>query len=409
MALEAAILAAVLSVVDPGPAIEPPQAERTTANVEVETVDARDPLTLEIAYNADILSNVSGGKRRGTRYVDNLDIVASADLDDLFGIRRTTALVHAFHNNGGGFSADLFGDAQIVSGIETGTQITRLYQAWIEHRGEGDRWSVKAGLYDTNSEFDVLAASLLFVHGAFGMGTDFAQSGRNGPSTYPSTSLGVRGEWRVNDPLRVRVAVLDGTPNHPDRPRRMRLRLGKGEGALLITEVDATFGSVRLLAGAWGYTASSKHRFDEGVSAPEARRANSKGAYVRGEAQLAGTEKRGLRGFFRVGAADGRVNQFSSFYSGGFSWRGLIPSRTEDETGIALTYAGASRATRRLSRANIGEADRGEMVLELTHRFKLTGWLSAQPDMHYVVNPGLDPSLADALAVGMRVTASVAL
>lgn len=409
MAVDAVVLAAALALTDQAAPKVPPPPERTAANVEAEMGNAADPLTLEIAYTADILSSVSGGRRRGTRYVDNLDVIASADLDALAGIPRTTATIHAFHNNGGSFSGSLVGDAQVISGIETGTRITRLYQAWIEHRGKGDRWSLKLGLYDINSEFDVLAASLLFVHSAHGMGTDFAQSGRNGPSTYPSTSLGIRGEWRVSDRLRVRAAILDGTPNDPDRPRRMRIRLGNGEGALAIAEADATFGAVRLIAGGWGYTAATRNRFDAESGAPVVRRAHSKGAYVRGEAQLAGTEERGLRGFFRLGVADGRVNPFSSFYSGGFTWRGLIAARPGDETGVALAYAAASGTSRRLSRAAIGEADRGEMVLELTHRIKLTDWLSAQPDMQYVVNPGLDPSLKNALAIGARLTANLAL
>lgn len=409
MAINALLAAASLSAMSLDANITPPLPERTPGNIEVPVGEASDPLKLEIGYAADTFSAVSGGRRRGTRYIDSLNIIASADLDALAGIPRTTVTVQAFHNNGKNFSGSLIGDSQGISGIETGTRMTRVLEAWLEHRGPDDSWSVKAGLYDINSEFDALGASLLFVHSAHGLGTDIAQSGRNGPSTYPDTAPGIRGQARVSDGLTIRAAVLDGVPNDPDRPRRMVVRFNKGDGAFMIAEADAQFGSVRLLAGGWHYTAASDNRRDAAVGAPVLRRSHSSGAYLRGEAQLAGNAERGLRGFARLGIADGRTNEFGGFVSAGLSWRGLIRQRPGDETGIALAYALASRATRRLSRETVGAADRGELVLEATHRIKLTDSLSVQPDVQYVVNPGLDRALKNAVAVGLRLSASFTL
>lgn len=409
MAIIAVLAAAALSTTGLAAGVVAPLPERTPGNVEVPVGEASDPLKLEVGYVADIFSGVSGGRQKGTRYIDSLNVIASADLDQLAGISRTTATIQAFHNNGKRFSGSIAGDAQGISGIETGTRMTRIYEAWFEHRGAGDRWSIKAGLYDINSEFDALGASLLFVHSAHGLGTDISQSGRNGPSTYPDTALGVRGEFRVHDGLTIRAAVLDGVPNDPGQPRRMLVRFNEGEGAFLIAEADASFGSVRVLLGGWHYTSANDNRLDAGVAAPMVHRSHSAGAYLRGEAQLSGTAERGLRGFARLGAADGHTNEFSGFLSGGLSWRGLIRQRPDDETGFALAYALAGRATRRLSRAMVGSADRGELVIEATHRIKLTEWLSVQPDVQYVVNPGLDRSLKDAVAVGLRLSASFAL
>jgi porin len=136
---------------------------------------------------------------------------------------------------------------------------------------------------------------------------------------------------------------------------------------------------------------------------------HSDGAYVRGEAQLSGTAERGTRGFARIGVADGQANPFSGFVSGGLVWRGLMRQRPQDETGIMFAYALAGSATRRLSRDAIGVADRGELVFEFTHRIKLADWISIQPDVQYVVNPGLDPALKNALAVGFRLSTSLGL
>src|SRR3546814_8879648 len=64
----------------------------------------------------------------------------------------------------------------------------RLYEAWIDQK-IGDAASVRIGLYDLNSEFGALDTAGFFVSSPHGIGTDFAQSGRNGPSIFPATSL----------------------------------------------------------------------------------------------------------------------------------------------------------------------------------------------------------------------------
>jgi porin len=90
-----------------------------------------DALQLEIAYTADIWRAASGGIRRDTVYLDNLDILVEADLDRLLGWEGATAFVYGLYNNGRSLSA-LTGDAQTASNIETDVRAARLYEAWLE-------------------------------------------------------------------------------------------------------------------------------------------------------------------------------------------------------------------------------------------------------------------------------------
>ena len=146
MTMATAWLLAAAPVAAAGPQVATPADVRTAAQDPVVEADAADPLTLEVAYVADVLHNAHGGIRRGTRYLDNLGVVATADLDRLAGIDRTRAMVYLLYNNGTRFSASLVGDAQVASGIETGVRATRVDQAWVEHRGADDDWSVRAGI-----------------------------------------------------------------------------------------------------------------------------------------------------------------------------------------------------------------------------------------------------------------------
>lgn len=346
------------------------------------------PFLFETTYTAETIANVSGGLRRGTRYLDNLDIVLEADLDAAVGWDGAQLHLYGLYNNGKSISS-LIGDAQAVSNIETGTRALRLYEAWIDQK-IGSAVSLRAGLYDLNSEFDALEASGLFVGSAHGIGTDISQTGLNGPSIFPSTSLAARVEVRPATNWVIRAAVLDGVPGDPDRPKRTTIRLGNGEGALLIGEVDAPVAGGRLLLGHWRYTAS----FD----AHDGRRGDGNaGFYVRGEAPLLEHDGRELAGFFRLGAARGRFNMFDRFATAGVKLSGFVPGRAEDEIGLAVAAAFTSRGYRLAN-----DASDSEIVGELTYRAQMAPWFALQPNLQYVRNPSADPAIRDALVIGLR-------
>ena len=350
--------------------------------------EKRAPLLFEATYTAETMANVSGGLRRGARYLDNLDLVLEADLDAAIGWKGAQLKLYGLYNNGRSISA-LAGDAQAVSNIETGTQALRLYEAWIDQK-IGSSLSLRAGLYDLNSEFDALAASDLFMGSAHGIGTDISQTGQNGPSIFPSTSLALRVEVKPAEGWVFRTALLDGVPGNPNRPGRTTIRLGDGDGALAIGEVEAPAWGGRLLFGHWRYTA----RFDR----HDGRRGGSNaGWYLRGEAPIVKQDGRELAGFFRIGTADGRYNMFDRFAAAGVKLSGFVRGRDADEVGLAFATAFTSRGYRLANGAG-----KSESVAEITYRSQVAPWLALQPNLQYIRNPSADPTIKDALVVGLR-------
>jgi porin len=358
--------------------------------------ETHGPILLQLTYTGEVMGNASGGVRRGTRYLDNLDIVFEADMEKLVGWPDAQIHVYGLYNNGKSIT-DLAGDTQALSNIEAGTRALRLYEAWIDQK-VGDRLSVKIGLYDLNSEFDALDAAGLFVSSPHGIGTDFAQSGRNGPSIFPSTSLAARMQWAPADGWAMRAAVLDGVPGDPDHPGRTAVKLGHGDGALLVGELEAPLGGGKLLLGRWQYTA----RFDrnDGTGAGK----GNAGTYVRGEFPLIDRAERKLDAFFRLGTAAGRFNMFDGFASGGLKFGGWVPGRHEDEFGIALAAAFTSDSYRGATGAGSSE-----IAIEATYRAPINPWLSLQPSVHYIRSPSADPGVADALVLGLRAEVSFSL
>ena len=97
--------------------------------------------------------------------------------------------------NHGGSISELTGDIQSVSNIEAENS-WRLYEVWANVPIKTLNGSLLVGLYDLNSEFDVINTGGLFLNSSHGIGPDFSSSGVTGPSIFPYTSLAVR--FKVN-------------------------------------------------------------------------------------------------------------------------------------------------------------------------------------------------------------------
>ena len=368
-------------------AAQPPDAPTTHDRTAPPAAEEETPaVDLSAVYTFDVWRNARGGLRRGWRYLDNLDVTLTVDAERALGWRGATLFAYGLYNNGASLSGDLVGDAQTVSNIETGVRAARLYEAWAEQRFAGDRASIKAGLYDLNSEFDTTGAGSLFLLSSHGIGPDLGQSGENGPSIFPNTSLAVRADYRIGKAWAVRAAAFDGVPGDPSRPARTAVKLGRGDGALLVGEVAYERDGTKAAVGAWTYTA----RFD---AIEGGRRGGSEGVYLLVEYPLAAS---GLAGFARLGFADADINPIGRYAGGGLVQTGLL--RRDDQAGLSLAIAGFGAPYRRAS-----AADAREVIIEATYRTPLNGWLTVQPDLQYVINPGGDPAVADALVLGLRV------
>ena len=264
--------------------------------------------------------------------------------------------------------------------------------------------SIKIGLYDLNSEFDTTNVGSLSLLSSHGIGPEFGQSGRNGPSNFPYTSLAIRGEYKLTDRLTVRAAVLDGVPDDPDHPKRTSVHLSGSDGALGIAELNYTGASANVSIGYWRYTS----RF-ESWSAPGSSdgRHGNLGGYAVIERRLIHVDRglpddnRGLAAFFQAGSAAARFNRIDQYVGGGLVYTGLIAS-SEDRVGVTLAHAVFSNDYRRWQAANGVRIGPAENVLELTYRRSVTRFLTVQPDVQYVIRPSGEQTLFNALAIGLR-------
>ncbi|MEQ9425150.1 MAG: carbohydrate porin [Cyclobacteriaceae bacterium] len=365
-------------------------------------------------YSAMPVFNVKGGIERGARYIDNVDLTLNLNLEQLVGANGLSFFIYGLGNNGG-FATELIGDVQTVSNIEA-HPTWKLYELWAQQNFFKDQVSLLAGLYDINSEFDVVKPGLLFTHSSYGMGAELAQTGLNGPSTFPYTSLAARVAFDIKDRVNFLVAILDGVPGDPNDPEGTHIRLSRDEGALIMAQANINLGkdvfltssgsreagTIRrklvgrgiqqpnfnqFIIGAWRYTAAFRQLESEQF------RMGNQGIYVAYQRYIYLNSERDkyFTGFLRLGLADGRFNRFSSALSGGLLY--AVPFLgIPNQFGMAFSTAFNGNHYMRTVAAN----KKAETNIELTFSRNIKPFLAVQPSFQYVINPGTDPNLSNA-------------
>lgn len=355
-----------------------------------------DGIAIDFAYVADVVGNYRGGLRQRIEYLDRADLLFAIDTEQLLGWWGGSVFADVMGTSGGDPSRQNIGDAQVASNIEAFNTI-KLFEAWGQQEF-GAGVSLRVGLQDLNVEFDTNGAGALFLNSSHGIGPDFAQSGENGPSIFPTSALGARAAWTFAEGCAVRAIVLDGVAGDPDNPRGTQIILKRDDGVLGVAEVDLSIAGVRINTGYWRYS-----RPFQDVADPVERRGNQ-GFYALVEGQLFAEPEpdQGLNGFVRAGWADDRFNAIGTYVGAGLVYRGLLPGRAEDEFGVAVAIASVGDETRDAVRAGGGRIERREVALECTYRVQVTRWFAVQPDVQVILDPGFDPSLRNTVVVAIR-------
>ena len=355
-------------------------------------------------YTGEYLHNVRGGLERGGAYLDNLDLTLEMDGEKAFGVPGLTAMLYGLYNNGGSISGRYVGDTHAISNIEA-PRAVRLYELWVDWKfGAINGRSLRLGLYDLNSEFDASEVASLFLNGTHGIGIDFSQAGRNGPSIFPVTSLAARLQWPLVDGWLLRGAVLDGVPGDPARPEATVVKLANGDGELYVAELERSSESLRFVIGHWRFTTQLEDLLQVDSSGDSLRRDDSHGSYafVEGELWRAAAGGRRLRGVARIGVASPQVNPVPRSLRLGLVLDSPLVESGGDQLGLAVATHRNGDPFLRGATANGTTLRRGETNVEFTWRLPVNDWLTLQPNLQWVVDPGSDPALGDAWVIGLR-------
>ena len=360
---------------------------------------ASDAVTLKLDYMADVAGVVRGGTARKARVLDNLKISADVDLERTVGWSGATLHVSAL-NNAGDTPNDDAGTLQGVDNIEVAQQRARLFEAFVEQTFAGDKGSALVGLYDVNSEFYANESAGMLIAPAFGIGSELAATGPNGPSIFPSTALAARLRWTTAGGGYAQGAVINAHAGVPGDPGGADVSFG--DGVLAIGEAGWT-GAGKLAVGAWGYSKRQDDWRDVTPAGDPVKR-RAYGAYVLAERRIRGGENDPGRvtAFARAGVSDGVTSPFSGGWQAGILIEQPFASRPASQASFGINQGFISRR----QRANAWDAghDTGgtETAMEVTYADSI-GPVTLQPDLQYVIRPSGDRQARGALVATLRV------
>lgn len=359
------------------------------------------PITFDGRLVIDVMGVAAGGDARGVRVLDNLEISVNGDLSRLVGWRGARVRLHGLSNQGRTIN-DLAGTLQGVDNIEVAEHRTKLYEVWIEQSMARGRASLLVGLADLNAEFYQNDSAALLIAPAFGVGSELAATGPNGPSIFPSTALTARLNFAIGQSGYARVAVVNARAGVLGD--RSGIDWSLHDGALVIAEAGSLRGG-KLAVGGWRYT---RRQDDIHTVDPAGRPVQrvAMGAYLLVDQRISGNEARSIHIFLRAGLSDGATTPYHGGFQAGLLLRGVVPGRPDGQLSLGIAQAWLSRGFRDVVRDAGDVPGRAETGFELTYQDKLAPFLSVQPDIQYIHRAFAGGGRRGTVVLGLRLIAS---
>jgi porin len=377
-----------------------------------------------VLFITDPFVNASGGRRRGFSEYDLLALDLLLDTDKLLGWPGGEFRIGFANNSGTSLSQNYVGNNFPVQLANVATANPRLTYLSYTQSLFDDKLSVRFGRLTINNVYGEEFASSQYFKAFTSVAFDLVPLGifLNAPGAfgYPLTTWGARVKFEPVEPFYAMVGCYNGDPDVKEGDRHGVDFTMRGP-LFVLGEIgyrrnygkDATGlpGNVKL--GAY-FNGGNAVVFDSGLAGRPSETVQARyGFYVLGDQALArwgdAAEKRhlGMFGAF-VCAPDQRVNQVPYFFDAGLVAYGFLPSRPRDFAGFGVAYGSYSGDLRRAEALQAltdpaGGVQSWEMTLEFNYGCTVSPGLLVQPSLQYLVNPGGNKAVPNALALGVNV------
>ena len=211
----------------------------------------------------------------------------------------------------------------------------------------------------------------------------------------------MRASFATSEHTSFKIAALNATAGVLGDPGGVDTSFDAG--ALVIGEWSWS-GDTSVSIGAWAYTDKQDDiRAVDGFGDPLRRRAQ--GGYVTLERGLWGDESslRAGTGFLRAGVSDGDTTPFAGGWQAGLLVERVFSGRPDSVLSVGI-HRGFLNHKHRRNQADLAmPAEHAESALEITYSDRI-GWLTVQPDLQFIHDPGADPTRDNALVGALRLS-----
>ena len=351
-------------------------------------------LTFESSFTLDYSKNFMGGANtEGDTSRHLFDFRINLDTAPLFHLDGGTFSVD-FQNQAGTNGSDDLGDLQGFDNMDADGR-TQISELWYEQFLFDKKVRIKVGKVDANTEFAAPESGTEFLNSSFGYSPSITAF-----PTYPDQALSANIFVYPTPWLYLGYGVYDGDAvgDHPPHTAWT----GPSDW-FQIAEIGVKWALAdNTLPG----------RFAGGVFYDNAdfatfngrTQSGTAGAYFIAEQKLFHTnyyakdDERGVYAFAQWSFGDEEVNDIRQHLGGGIRWVGPYPKENPDSLGVGFTTAFTSDA------AGSPYSEDSETAIETYYNFQATSYLSVKPDLQYIIHPGGDAALDDALVATLRVT-----
>jgi porin len=372
-------------------------------------------ITYYFIHTNDVLSNLSGGNKRGTIDQGKLEDQLTIDLDKLIGLKDLTFYTNAFQiYNTGRIRRDYVGGINTIAAIEA-TPTVRLSELWLEQKLLGGAASLRAGQLAADSEFFYSDLSAMFLQSDWP--TIAAQNLPSGGPAYPLATPGARAKFDYGANASFLFAIFNGDPagpcaGDPDTCNRYGVNFRVRDPAFMIGEAQfranqdksGTGLATTFKIGGWQHLGLAQDQAN-----PDLARRGDYGIYTVIDQQLwrpagAGPDK-GMSVFARASISPADRNQISAEVDGGIVFAGLF-GRPDDRFGASIIYSQFSHDVRanpvnQLAPGVPGQYPDYETNLELTYVAQIVPGFTVQPVYTFIWHPSGQPG-HDAQVFGVR-------
>jgi porin len=386
-------------------------------------------------YQAEIWGNTTGGLAQGTVYTGLLKFGLNLDLEKV-GWCGASLCTSWLWLSGRDPSQDLVGNFLTISG-DAGLPSLRMFELWFQQNLLGDKISLRLGQLSADTEFVISQYGATFINSSFGWPAFLYENLPGGGPAYPTGTLGIRLAVTPSGWFKFQTAVFQGNVYPQDvNLHGFRWRLDSQNGLFSINEAQFIWNQSgrqpgQLKAGAWLNTAEfiepNDHNLVRGnygfyfivdqmlcpkpaklsedpACALKDGKSSESGPNGDQASPVAQKSDQGLGWFGRIGF-EPRDHDFIGFYfDTGLTYKGLIPTRDGDTFGVAFAYAKLSSDALQQGSSESAGGLGAEMALEATYLTQITKWLSLQPDLQFIINPGGNKGLSNALVIGGRLS-----
>ena len=386
-----------------------------------------------LIYTNDILSNLSGGNRRGTIDQGLLEGRLAIDLEQFAGWHGLTMYSNVFQiHNTGRMLRDYVGGINTIAAIEA-MPTTRLSELWLEQKFLNGAASFRFGQLTADTEFFSSDLSAMFLQSDWP--TIAAVNLPSGGPAYPLSTPGVRLKLDPTKDVSLLFAVFNGDPAGPgagDEQARDRygLNFRLRDPAFAIAESQFRKNQSRedsglattLRLGGWVHLGEfNDQRYandglplgDPASSGIPAKHFGNFGIYGVIDQQIYrpphGEPDSGVSVYSRASLSPSDRNLVDAYIDGGVVFAGLIQNRPKDRFGAGFIYARFSDSVSGFDQDQIaytgvpGPVRDREISVELTYVAQVVSGWTVQPDLQFISHPNGQAG-RDAKLVGIRST-----